>query len=214
MRLTYYAATPAAILLGAVSLHAQFTPVTAKIRITDETIRNGKVIKTKMREGNYYRSSDGSFIRQWTKIDGDEKAAPFSPGQLFDNRTATNYQLDFANHRAYEREKGGEPMVAHPPNYEAAKKLRHDSVQGIPCILNPVKFYHRDTNTYEDIGTNWRSLEYNLNLRLDLTRKLDNGDSVHEITELFEIHIGTEPDPKLFDLQKNFTVYRPEAAPH
>ena len=52
------------------SVNAQFTPVTPKINETVETIVDGKVVRIQTKSGNFFRTADGSELRQWLKSDG------------------------------------------------------------------------------------------------------------------------------------------------
>jgi hypothetical protein len=213
MRLNYCAGIVTIVLLCSGNLRAQyahFVPVTAKTRLTEETVRNGRVIKKQVKEGVYYRNDDGWFLKRFTGIDGDEQAALRAGGQLWDNHTAIAYRLDYVARTATEREHGSGPMQPQVTDPQAASKLPDDSVEGICCKVYPAKYMRTGQTALEDIGQSCRSVEYYLTLRWDKTYKSDNGDTFHSVFQMYDIHIGSEPDPKLFDLQGTFTVYRPE----
>jgi len=210
MRLKYCGGFATIVLLFAGNLLAQyphFVPVIAKTRVTEETIRAGKVIKKEIKEGVYYRSDDGSIFRRITSIDGDRQAALRAVGQLWDNHTAINYHLDFIRRIAYEREHGPGPTQPRVSDPEAASKLPLDSVDGIGCRVYPVKFMKPGQTGLEDIGQNCRSVKYYLTLSWDKTFKMENGDSFRTVFRMFDIRVGAEPDPQWFDLQGNFKVY-------
>ncbi|HEX2777456.1 MAG TPA: hypothetical protein VHN10_12520, partial [Candidatus Acidoferrales bacterium] len=57
-----------AVLLGSVSLFAQTVPVRAKVRTTNEISVDGKIVKTTVGGGFFYRASNGSTIRQLRKV--------------------------------------------------------------------------------------------------------------------------------------------------
>ena len=50
------------LVMGAANLRAQWVPVSAKMKQTVETMENGKVVKVEHKEGNFYRTSDGSTL--------------------------------------------------------------------------------------------------------------------------------------------------------
>jgi hypothetical protein len=62
----------------------------------------------------------------------------------------------------------------------------------------------------ERMGEVCVSMEYDLVLHKD-NQLTQNGITHHAVTELYDIKLGVEPDPKLFDLQKTTTVYKPQA---
>lgn len=195
------------ILLGATNLHAQFAPVTAKMRQTKEVIVDGKVVETETREGNFYRSSDGSTLRQWMKVDGN-----LDWGDLYDNKNLMSYKLEYISRQA----QGDPPPQGAQPDrpdallYLASKGLPEDSVEGIRCAVSPIKL-HIPGNAPVPIGRTYRSIEYNLELKEDVTtRPVGTNKTIHTVFELHHIQLGLEPDPKLFDVHANFTVYLPE----
>ena len=57
-------------LLGGNNVYAQFVPLQAKVRETHETLSNGKVVETELKEGSFYRASDGSTLTQWQTVNG------------------------------------------------------------------------------------------------------------------------------------------------
>ena len=90
-----------AVLLAPTDMHAQFLPVVAKMRLTKEHLVDGKVVDRLTKEGNYYRSSDGSILEQWIRVNGDEKLGELAVGNLWDNKNVVSYGLDFKNRIAY-----------------------------------------------------------------------------------------------------------------
>ena len=88
--------------------------------------------------------------------------------------------------------------------------LAKDNVEGIPCVPEPTQVLQPDGKTNVRIGETCESVEYNLELKHDFTVPQPSGKIVHDQYELYDIHVGTEPDPSIFDLQKHFTIYRPE----
>jgi hypothetical protein len=179
--------------------------VTAQQRVTEETIApNGKVIASHIRDGVYYRTSAGATLQQFTTLDGQRLVGQQAWAVLWDN--GVNYQLDYTQHRAYVFPNPAFTMPSSSPKVERSQS----SVEGIPCMLWPVYLVEAGTRTL--IGHGCNSEKYNLALKVDVTIPGRNGQSIHKVTEMYGIQIGLEPDPKLFDVQHNFTIYRPDAA--
>lgn len=190
------------------SAHAQFTPVTAKIIETVETIVDGKVAQMKTRTGNFYRAADGSELRQWLKPDGTPDW-----GDLNDNKTRLSYKLDYTNRVA--RGTTPPPGVKAAPlqpgfmgGQQALSGFPQDAVAGIPCAVVPAKLARPGSQPIE-IGHVCKSVQYDLELRMDLTTQVvGTSKTVHQVIELQDIQLGVVPDPKLFDLQ-GYTVSMP-----
>jgi len=187
--------------------------VTAQERITEEIIEpNGKVIESHIREGVYYRTSAGSTLEQLTTIDGNATVGQMAWAQLYDKQQDVHYSLDYTVHHAYV---DSMPNVTIPRNLtsrtRAQNALGQDSVQGIACTWFPTYLLGSD-GAASLIGRHCISEKYNLILKKDVTIPLSAGQSAHKVTEMYSIQIGQEPDPTLFDVQHNFTIYRPDAA--
>jgi hypothetical protein len=191
-----------AIPLAVSSLYAQSMPLTAKVRSTNEVIVNGKVVDTHVREGLFYRASDGSELRRPVSLDGKPVQGEGARASLFDKPHATNYAIDYEKGEAFH---AGPPPSFSParlPTLESAvpPPSGQSSVEGYPCTLRPVYLVRPQGRIL--IGSNCVSEEYGLVLRTDVTTPsaITVGKAAHQTTELYDIHIGVEPDPKLFDL--------------
>lgn len=186
---------------------AQFAPVVAKIRATIETSQGGKLIKTENKEGLYYRSSDGSTLTRWVTINGDENLG--GDGELFDNKGLAVYNLNFRYKQATQINDA--PIEkASPDEFKnlTNSKLGDDSIEGIRCRRGGTAMRWPDGHI-DKTGEYCASIEYALTLREDekLTQK---GVTRHATKEMYEIKLGVEPDPKLFDVSAQFQVLRPE----
>jgi hypothetical protein len=213
MRLTCLKAWLAvAVFLTSASAYAQFMPVVARMKRTETTTQGGKVIQTKTSEGVYYRVDDGSYYQQWTKINGKEEPGKTNFAGLFDNRAGILYRLDLTNHLAYQRGQAPSPVApgAMYKGYNPA--LAKDNVEGIPCVSMPTQVLQADGKTYARVGESCESVEYDLELKHDLSVPQPDGKVVRDTYQLYDIHIGTEPDATIFDLQRNFKIYRPESS--
>lgn len=189
--------------LAASDLHAQTVPVTAKWRDTAQVIINGKVTETHVREGVFYRTSDGRELRRSVSFDGKPLYGQAARAVLFDSVHKTNYVIDYKKGEAFEPR-----MLSSPFDSSHLKDLPstvpfpsgESSVEGYPCTLHPDYLVIPAGRLL--IGSNCRSKEYDLVLKRDVTRPSQKslGEAVHEVTEFYDIQIGVEPDPKLFDL--------------
>lgn len=200
------------LFLTGANAYAQFMPVVAKMKRTEVTMRSGKVIQTKVSEGVYYRRDDGSYYQRWTTVNGSEEKTQIAG--LFDNRAGVLYRLDLTSHLAYERERAPNPVRPDAAMYKGyTPALAKDNVENTPCVSEPTQVLQPDGKTFVRVGYTCESVEYDLELKHDLTLPQPNGTVVRDTYQLYDLHIGVEPDASIFDLEKNFKVYRPESAP-
>jgi hypothetical protein len=192
----FLAATPAA---------GQWVPIVAKLKQTQEVYANGARIETRVREGNYYRTSDGSVLEEWTKIDGDTSRAV---GYLVDNRRDLSYDVNFVTRTAIEKRIVLPPGVSGRPRTPVRPPAgREIIVGGLRCIALPA-VVQKPTGPPLSAGETCVSSELSLLVRNDLTMPRPDGKSVRTLYELTDVQVHKEPDPKLFDLRaRNFTVY-------
>jgi hypothetical protein len=191
------------ILLSAGSAQAQFMPIQAKIRDTHQVIVSGKVIKSEVKEGNYYRSSDGSILVQWLTLNGERTW----DGSLEDNKELNSYHLDYKQHNAFED--GSHPPVAVKPGGFASidRDIGTDSVENFRCRILPAKLGGVGFPTPVLIGKSCVSPEYDLRLWTDVTVPEADGKAERTRTELYGITIGVEPDSSLFDIKSHFKIF-------
>jgi len=187
----------------------QSMPVTAKERITDETVQDGRVIGSQTTEGAWFRHSAGSILDQFTTIDGKAAVGQIARARLYDKEQGVHYELDYTEHRAYI---DSIPMPKTPitgnGRTRAQNALGQGSVQGIACTWFPA--YHVGSDGVRRLaGRHCYSEEYELELKKDVTLTFSiKGEPAiqHLVIEKYDIHVGQEPDPKLFDIKTNFTV--------
>lgn len=203
-------AVMAAVFLTGTDAYAQFMPVVAKMKRTEVTMQGGKIIQTKVSEGVYYRTDDGSYFQQWTRVNGREEPNKTKFAGLFDNRAGILYRLDLTNHLAYQTDKSVSLIRPDASLYKGyTPDLAKDSVEGIPCVSMPTRVLQPDGKTSIQIGYTCQSVEYNLELKHDLTVTQPDGRTIRDTYQMYDIHVGTEPDAAIFDLQKHFKIYRP-----
>jgi hypothetical protein len=192
------------LLGGAGYVQGQWIPVTAKIREIHETWQAGKLVKVDHKEGVFYRTSDGSTLNYWTSVNGDEALG--GQGETTDNRSLTHYSVNMKKKYAFELSKLPERVT--PDSYQnaAASTLGDQEIEGVRCRRSPVFFLWPD-GRLEKMGETCVSIEYGLELRKDHQLTQD-GVTRHSVTEMYDIKLGIEPDAKLFDLQRNASVFK------
>lgn len=193
--------------------YAQFMPLVAKMRQTMDRFDAATGAKAHFTsEGEFYRSSDGSILMRWTSRNGDEAAGRAMRGTLWDNRTGIGYSLDFVNKRAVFRAK--ENPTTPETGSSGTEGLPEETIGGVTCKVEPVELIDPSKGQTENgtpVGKACFSADYDLTVKKDITTHSTDGKTVvHSVFELYDIHVGQEPDPSLFDLNKNFLVLKPQ----
>jgi len=197
-----------AVILTALSPNGQFTPVVAKMRQTTQVTHSDKSVKTQVKEGYYYRSSDGSVLEHWVSLNG-VKNDLLQGSSLLDNRNGTSYVLDYRNRRAiFDAKLSPISPELDPQNLKAVESQPEEVIQGVRCRVTPAQ-YQAEGKVIGG-GKSWYSVENVLLVKSDVSYPLGNDDTVHATFELYDIDLGQEPDPDLFDIAKNFQVLMPQ----
>ena len=199
------------ILSSAYAVRAQWVPVTAKTRETLETWKDGKLEKVDHKEGVFFRTSDGSTLRYWTSVNGDDKLG--GDGEMTDNRTLMQYSVNMRHKYFYEMGKLPEPLA---PLVRTASSVtnpasRDKVIEGLNCHCSPAFIQWQDGRK-EQIGENCRATDYDLEVRTD-HKVTQNGITRHVVIELYDMSLQAEPDANLFDLQKNGATVLKQKAP-
>jgi hypothetical protein len=204
------AAVVLAVVLGSIGLFAQTVPVRAKVRTTNEISVDGKIVKTTVGGGFFYRASNGSTIRQLRKVGENGALADVIVAELTDKEHDISYRLTYGDHHALVTPAfllnilTTSPGDAPPPGGFA-----QDTVEGISCTKIPVRRKVQDKPPTE-VGFACVARAYNdLELKRDVTEPIETspGRFVHSTSVLYDIQLGAEPDPALFDL-KDFTILK------
>ena len=202
-----------ALLLSTAPCYAQFMPVVAKTREVEETSKDGKLLETHVREGVYYRSSDGSVLEYWTAIDGSPEKAKLSMGgnTFFDNTNGSSYTLDLQNHRA-KLEDSGHPMQADSiRNRSDGKAYPEEWVSGVRCKVHPLKMRINIKGPGElfPAGQICVSPDYGLFLKREMTYPSADGGTEHVVWTIQNVEMGKEPDGKLFAEVRSMAAAQP-----
>jgi hypothetical protein len=187
-------------LISGASSYAQFMPVVAKTKEVEEISKDGKVVETHVREGIYYRSSDGSVLEYWTSIDGSQDKAKLSMGgnTFFDNRDGSLYALDLYNHKTHV-ESTGRPTKQDIMRQSGDGKPRPEEwVSGIKCELSPLQMRITGGKLFP-AGQICAAPDYGLLLKREMTYPSADGHTEHVVWTMQDVEIGKEPDSKLFD---------------
>jgi hypothetical protein len=204
------AAVVLAVVLGSIGLFAQTVPVRAKVRTTNEISVDGKIVKTTVGGGYFYRASNGSTIRQLRKVGENGALGDVIVAELTDKEHDISYRLTYGDHHALVTPAfllnilSTSPGDAPPPGGFA-----QDTVEGISCAKIPVRRKVQDKPPAE-VGFACVARAYNdLELKRNVTEPIETspGRFVHSTSVLYDIQLGAEPDPALFDL-KDFTVLK------
>ncbi|MGA8622837.1 MAG: hypothetical protein WB660_30480 [Candidatus Sulfotelmatobacter sp.] len=194
-------ATLVAVLLGTIGANGQTIPVVAKIYERTDVIVGGKTVQTLTRSGNYYRSTDGSEIYQWTDVNGK----PSAGGSLWDKKTSTAYRLDFKTHSA---EKGKSLQFPNSGSGELSQGLPEDSVEGILCKVLPVDVHRRGKAAALSAGTGCVSSDYDLELKSDISFPTGPDKIEHHVKQMHDIKVNVQIEQSLFDLS-SYTITSP-----
>jgi hypothetical protein len=184
--------------------------VRAKVRTTNEISVDGKIVKTTVGGGFFYRASNGSTIRQLRKVGENGALGDVIVADLTDKQHDISYRLTYGDHRAVVTPAfllnilTTSPGDAPPPGGSA-----QDTVEGISCTKIPVRRKVQDKPPIE-VGFACVARAYNdLELKRDVTEPIETSPNrfVHSTSVLYDIQLGAEPDPALFDL-KDFTILK------
>ncbi|HLV94975.1 MAG TPA: hypothetical protein VKS44_07270 [Candidatus Acidoferrales bacterium] len=133
-------------------------------------------------------------------------------GSLWDNTTGTAYSLDFVNKRATFHAK--EAPTSPDTSAKGTEGLPRETIGGVECTVEPVELIDPAKGQTENgtlAGKACFSTDYDLMVKKDITSHSNDGKRVvHSIFELYDIHIGEEPAPSLFQVNKNFLVLEPQ----
>lgn len=187
-----------------------WTPVVAKIRETYEVQdKNGRQISREVKEGNFYRNAEGSALYYWLTVDGDESRG--GSGKLSDNRKPLEYLINTKTKVAILQPQvtGEQPLKPDFLVGARSSKLGQQSIEGIVCYLTKITLTTPDKQS-KPIGTACQSPDYGLTLQFK-TRVVSPDGSVHlTVRELYDIRLGSSPDPKLFQLTPGFQILKPQ----
>lgn len=189
-----------ALLFGcAVDSLAQFTPVIAKVRVSEyRTQPDGSERSKMLSTGFFYRSSAGDVMqtRFRSALSGTRK--DLGRSTYYNASERKHYSIDH-NIKSVELEYQSKRSI--PPtvftNQDSVKNaLGEETVQGVRCVIIPIR------NSDEEItGKVWLALNIPL-LRVKTERTHNN---IRRIWELYDIRF-TEPASSKFSIPSDYEV--------
>lgn len=170
---------------------AQFTPVVAKIKIT-ETGSNGEQTK---RQGFYYRSSAGDVMM--TKFPVKENGEKLSEGLSFyvNASTGATYVLSNVARKAKIRQQRPLPLLPlplPPPD----QIIEEAVINGVSCVAVPITNHRREKTG----GKVWISTDSGVHVRMESYSR-----GSHLVQDLYDIQF-TEPDPSKFGIPPDYII--------
>jgi hypothetical protein len=193
------------VLLLSIMASAQWTPISARIRVTTTRWTSSQAPTSEVREGYYFRTSYGSVLRQWQKKSG--AGTIITSGDLVDAKNAVAYHLDYMEHRAIVTRRNF-PVSPQEVFAGAFTSLGDDRVDNLQCSVTKLTLTTIAGQTFE-AGRACISQEYGLILRTDMTVERADNVKVRTVTDIYDVHVGQEPDGTLFDVGRNFSVVAP-----
>jgi hypothetical protein len=169
---------------------AQWTPVTAGIRETNEVVKEGVVTKTAVREGLFLRTSDGSTLTRWDSGNGN----------LLNNTTHRSYSLDYKNMQAKQGAFEMEPLEK--DQFARMPTVGNGTVSGIACRKVPILLQNIQKGSSERIGEACVSDTQGFVLKEETRVTRDDGSVVHNVIEKFDIKLNVKPSAAEFDMKR------------
>ena len=187
----------ALVFCGAIDALAQFTPVTAKIRVTTYTPQSDGTTQAQVtHKGFYYRSSRGDVVN--TNFHVDENGVKDEAGRTTYREASTGkiYSIAHIERVARVSQKLRLPLTPRSARPPASLIVGEEVVNGIACIGMTMR-----KGDGSSAGTSWRSVS------LDLTVKseYDYGGGRRSVHELYDIRF-TEPPSANFSLPTGYRV--------
>jgi len=206
MRRTYAGVCMLLIGFGSVSVHAQFVPVTAKIRFTYEASKDGK-LKRLVKEGVFYRTENGSTLKHWTS--GDINAMGGS-GELFDNQTLHTYEILYKDKKMIEHSK--QPVRRKPDEFKDMESQGKDTVEGLSCDVIVMEIAGPGIKPHR-FGNACISRDYGLWLRQETRNTTPDDRAVHTLFEMYDVKLNLPPDDNEFEILHTFTIMKEPSSP-
>ena len=202
---------PVFIVLFSPSAYGQWVPIVAKTTQTTEVFAGGQKVETHVRDGNYYRKSDGTVLEEWMTLEGGGS----KPIAILSN---------VANKLTYKsssvtRTTTGDPLTStvgttssgpQSPTPNSKNVLPQSVVAGVSCFIHPVKPKRvGQVGPGSATGKACISRQFSLVLSRDVTYLGSNGRTYHDVYVINQIQLNIEPNAALFDFSnRNITVQK------
>ena len=187
----------ALVLGGAVDALAQFTPITAKLRITTYTPQSdGTSQAVVTHEGFYYRSSSGNEMTTSFYVDASGAKTESGVSSYRDASTGKVYEISHALRQAKVMQQVSLPLAQKAINPPAQYSAGTATVNGFSCVgvANP-------RGRGASNRTSWWAPSLGLRVKSDS----DFGGGKRMVQELYDIQLSEPPSSK-FLIPSNYTV--------
>ena len=183
----------------AVDSLAQFTPVIAKVKVSEYRTQPGGSERSKMlSKGSFYRSSSGDTMQTRFRIAVSGTMSDLGRSAYYNASERKHYSVDHNVESAELVHQSKHPLAAVAPSDTDNPKysLGKETVQGLRCIIVPIR-----NSDGEIIGKSWLALDIP-RLRVKTERTYNN---IRRIWELYDIRF-TEPDPSKFGFPSDYEI--------
>ena len=183
----------------AVDCLAQFTPVMAKIRVTEYRTQSDGPERSKiLSNGFFYRSSAGDVMqtRRRTAVRGTRR--DLGRSAYYNASERKHYSLNHNFKLAELEHQSKHPLAAVTPSDTDNSKysLGKETVQGLRCIIIPIR-----NSKGKITGKSWWALDVaRLTVKTERTH-----DNIRRIWELYDIQFA-EPDSSKFSIPSDYEV--------
>ena len=186
----------------AVDSLAQFTPVTAKIRVTTYTMQSdGSSLAKVVQKGSYYRSFRGDVMI--TQYDVDENGRKNQPGRSSFTEASSGKTYSISHGGRDARVKHTRQLPLLPNTTQPASRYIANStarvINGVSCL--GMKVLSTDGTNTTTIGTNWHSVALDLTVRTEI----DKGGGNRRVRELYDIQFR-EPASSSFGVPRGYLL--------
>lgn len=196
MKVSMFFACVALTIGGVGDVLAQFTPVTAKIKITGHTPQSDGTIASKLlQKGVYYRSSSGDEITTHFPVDENGQKRGDGYTTFRDASSGKIYSIIHASRRVEVKQKVSAPMrpaTARPPENLI---VGEGVVSGLACVATDMT---KPDGT--SAGTSWRAISVDLGVKTEFVR-----GARRVVRELYDIQF-VEPSRSHFRLPPGYTM--------
>lgn len=187
----------------AVDSLAQFTPVIAKIKVTEyKTQPDGSERSKVLSKGFFYRSSAGDIMQTRSRIAVRGTRRDLGRSAYYKASERKHYSLNhnFKSAKLEHQSEHPRAPVAPSDTDNPRDSLGKETVQGLRCIIVPIR------NSKEKItGKSWVALDVP-RLKVKTERTYNN---IRRIWELYDIRF-TEPDSSKFSIPSDYEIDKSE----
>ena len=192
------------LLLGGIA-QAQFVPVTANYRETQEIRNPDGTQEYHQVIGKFYLSSDGSTSLVYTNEESGRPAK--HAGQILSVKDKTIYHVNYDSHTASVVGQFTKAPTPYVGPVDVADTIGYETIDGHRCQIIPMKDQNGKT-----IGRVWHPLDLPMQeLKEDTLLTSPSGLSGRVTKEWSNLQTGQDIDPTKFAISPDFQVLKPVA---